>query len=371
MTTKRSNGRKPAPPTRQDRAGVLAVYTDDERRKQLPSNATLVNDYLSYARGTLKRSPDTCYKYGLSYRIFLGVLEQRGNRHLTQTNADDIQAYLDRPRQKVVGREVSASSIKREIAELRSLFKYLTNHRELMTRNPALKFALPKVHNENPKPVEDEAWLQVWTSDLTDPERVSLGLGYFGGLRRHEITLLRADQFVDVPLPRITSVKRKGGKIVGFPWRSCIDLYAQRLPHLIVDPDLFLGALARMRKSRASSLALLPWAEERRPSAITRSVHEQPPGFINPDLFNKRLQVTLERCGLPFYAFSPHQLRHSFCTNLIDAGIDILVVQQLAGHDDVRTTQRYIRLNDDPLSAYLDDRFGAEDAEVTHVGRFG
>lgn len=333
------------------------------------SNAAFVNEYLDYMLTVLHRSPNTAYGYAQSYKKFLATLP--AGRSLLDVTADDVQAFLSRPRVKVRGDGPSPATIKCELAELRALFAWMVDVKHLRQWNPAKAIPMPTVHNEDPHPVDDETWLAVWTwPELPDDMRVALGLGYFCGLRRHEVTLLKASQFVDLPTPRITSVKRKGGKRVGFAWRSCVDLYAQRLPHLIVDPDLFLGSLERLRRQRAAAPALLPWREQRNERRVTRLVHEQPDGFINPHLFNARLGALLRRVGLKADAFTPHSLRHSFCTNLVDAGVDILAVQQLAGHSDIRVTQRYVRLREDPLASYLAGEPAASVDEVQLVGRW-
>ncbi len=59
--------------------------------------------------------------------------------------------------------------------------------------------------------------------------------------------------------------------------------------------------------------------------------------------------------GLPDDRRSPHVLRHTFCTHLADAGVDIAVIRELAGHADIRTTTIYTAVHDDRLEDAIDD----------------
>jgi integrase/recombinase XerD len=303
------------------------------------SNEALVNEFLTHIERTLRRAPGTVYKYRQIYSSFLlGVDKPLGT--ITTT---DIEGWLGRER---VGRAqlgvAAPATIKVEITTLRSLFKWLHSSGTIPS-NPAASLVLPTVHNDDPKPVPPEVWRKVWFSSLPDDERVALGLGYFCGLRRHEVTGLSPEQFVDVPAPLILDLKRKGGKRGGFRWRSCLDLYAAKAPHLIGDPSLFVSALTRLLDSRrglhTSSLSLLPWSRTN--------------AEVWPVMFNKRMVSLALRMGVPVTEFTPHRLRHSFGTNLCAAGVPIQVVSKLMGHSSLAITQRYVDVGVDPLAVFL------------------
>ena len=78
-------------------------------------------------------------------------------------------------------------------------------------------------------------------------------MGFFCGLRRAEITNLTAAQ-VDSDQGLLVGFVRKGGGEGVFPYRSAVRLFAQRLPHLIGDPYVFLSALERRADARGSRL---------------------------------------------------------------------------------------------------------------------
>ena len=168
-------------------------------------------------------------------------------------------------------------------------------------------------------------------------------------------------------------------------WQSCIQLYRQRLPELLGDPELFNGALARLR-SRLPSGPLLPWRDSQetaagngrqgsfpgrrpRPSkARTTSFQPNPDtwgGFIPPDTMNDRLRSLCTR--LPERAITPHMLRHSFGTNLCRAKVPIEVVSRLIGHASVKVTMRYVETGNDPLADFL----AAEEDDTRSCGQSG
>lgn len=332
------------------------------RRSPNRANVSLVNKLLDQMEGPWGRAPGTCYKYRQGYAT---LLQWCGDRNLVALSTHDLELYL--ARQRPSGVPAAPSTTAWELATLRTLFTYLHEHLGVIGSNPAKRLVKPKVDNDNPKPVPDELWKLVWAAPLFDDERVALGLGYFCGLRRHEVTGLHVSQFVDVPAPFIHGVKRKGGKKQGIRWASCIALYRERLPELLGDPALFTEALAKLRSRPATGL-LLPWRDACVPGNSAGNGSRGPfpgkrnsssftatgtvPG-IDPGTFNDRLRSLCTRLGLTERAITPHMLRHSFGTNLCRARVPVEVVSRLMGHSNVRITMRYVEVGADPLADLL------------------
>lgn len=332
----------------------------------MATSAPLVNQYLDWAANVRRRSPMTVYKYRM---VYVTLLDWSGSRSLESLTVDDLQRWLRRPRRQ--GKPAAPATIKTETMAVRSLFKWLYG-RGIVSHDPTVQLLeeCPEVHNDTPKPILDEDWLRVWRSDVADDMRVALGLGFICGLRRAEIVSLSAGQFASVPAQRIVAIRRKGGRHQDFPWRTAVELYAVRLPHLLGPdgPQSFLRPLERLLGERATQPALLPWGSNARGM---RRTHALPDGAVNPDAFNRRLRPVLRNAGLPPDAWTPHNLRHSFCTNLIAAGVPIEVVSELAGHSSLDMTRRYIKLAADPLLAYVTAPDVAPSEAVAHYGRWG
>src|SRR5947207_13594735 len=85
-----------------------------------PSNVTLINAYLEYMRIARRRQPSTLYKYARSYAIFIRFL---GPKSMLDADFDDIMSYLRRPHPRTCDGLASPATFKRELMELRSLYK--------------------------------------------------------------------------------------------------------------------------------------------------------------------------------------------------------------------------------------------------------
>jgi site-specific recombinase XerD len=318
----------------------------------------MITEYLEYARREQGRSAGTVYKYGISMRGLASFLATRGV-HLLDASADDLRPWVhavlvrDQANTAGLGMPPAPATVKRRVAELRSLYKYLHEVRGVVPYNPARRLAAPTVHNENPRPVPDGIWRSLWNSDLCDSDRVGFGLAYFCGLRRHEVTLLEPAHFVDVPKPILSNFKRKGGAKRNLPWLSCVRIVEQRRPDLIGgSARTFTDALERVRTARADRPTLLDW-QEIAPKPRGNLKYPIPADYVNPQYLYRHLRKALAAAGMPADTFTPHQMRHSFCTNLLDMGVPLLAVSRLAGHSSLAVTQRYLATREDPLEDML------------------
>lgn len=299
-----------------------------------PGNRELADTYLDWQRRERGRTPITVDRYGYTLDQWLRYLN---GKHVLDVDVADLRGFVlqevQRPtRTSAIGDEPSPATKKRKVAELRSFYKWLQAE-GFRYDNPTLRLVAPTVHNENPRPIPHEVWVQFWESPrLTDEMRVGAGLAYFGGLRRNEIVSLGPHNLDGGTL---VNFRRKGGAKRFLPIESCVLLAAERVPRLVLsDPDTFLGPLRAVARERRNEALLLPWGTD-------------------GAALNKRLRIALRTAGLDELAFSPHQMRHSFCTNLLDWGVPLLDVSRLAGHSSVTITQRYLASSDDPISGLL------------------
>lgn len=313
------------------------------------SNIEWCNGHLEWMANTKRRSPKTVYSYRQTYMSLLEAV----HTPFSKVTADELREWLFRPRRNG---DPAPATLKRELAAVRAMFKWAAARDMLSGADPTLLLLeeLPKVDNEQPKPVALKDWRSVWFSDLTDDERVALGLGCFVGLRRMEICGLSPEQVRFGPAA-LAGVKRKGGKRMLFHIESPVVLYEQRLAEWVGDAEeLWWKPLRRLSEARRGSVALMPWCDEKVLRFETRTLHRLPSGVVNPDLMNKRMNKMFDRLGLEPLLFHPHQLRHAFGTNLVSVGVPIEVVSQLMGHSSLDITRRYVELGSDPLAKLVD-----------------
>lgn len=276
-------------------------------------------DYLTYERNV---SPNTVTSYRDDLDSFIGFLCNDyltiGRDLLDLKNVDHlaVRSYLA----FLARKKLSRSSMARHLSALRSFFKYLMRE-GVVDANPARTVATPKREKHLPAVLQtaDIAVLfeQPDDSPLGTRDRAWLELLYASGLRISELVAIDIE---DLELrARLVKVRGKGSKerIVPFGTKAEEALRAYLATRDDDEPALFVN----YRGERIT----------------TRSVRR---------LFDRYVHAASLRAGV-----SPHTLRHSFATHLLNAGADLRSIQELLGHASLSTTQKYTHLNDAELIA--------------------
>ena len=261
-----------------------------------------------------RRSPRTVD----AYRRDLASCAASLNGPVGAATTEELEAWLAAMRAD--GR--APSTIARRLAAVRSYMRHLTLI-GTRTDNPAAAIAGPRRPRTVPRTLSPaEAERLVDAANGTTPramrDKALVELLYGAGLRVSEaLGLTRASVDLDT---RIVRVLGKGGKErlvpLGRPATEAVRRYlALGRPHLDRRhrPDLFLNA---------------------RGGALTRA---------GAFLVLRRLA---DRAGLEPGRVHPHLLRHSFATHLLEGGADLRSVQEMLGHADVATTERYTHVSD-------------------------
>jgi integrase/recombinase XerC len=312
-------------------------------------NEELVRDWFGHLRGR-HIGGNTLYTYE---SCALALLRFSRNTDLVKLSPRQIEAFLGRPREgRAHGAQGKPSTIARDLAVLRSLFRWMVAAGHI-DRSPCDLVAAPRVPHDLPRAISDRVWLRLWDSELADDARVALGLGYFVGLRRAEITSL-GPHHVDLKAGRLVRFRRKGGGDDTVPYESILNVLEQRLPTVLGDAGggSFREALERLHRVRAACVTLMPW-DHVPASAIQQRRHTLGDGQIDPQRIAKRLSTWQSRAGLGPKAFTTHAMRHSAITNLLRAGVPLAMVSKLANHANVQTTMGYAKLGEDELGAWL------------------
>lgn len=250
---------------------------------------------------------------------------------------DDFRAYV-----RFLGRRrIERAGIQLRFSALRSLYRFLIE-RGVVRMSPIRNVALPRREKRLPRfltvaqmqALVDAplAELQAWAGRERASERRAclrdaalLETVYSCGLRISEACALRAEDIDEAG--QMIRVRGKGGKErlvpIGAPALAAIDRYWRALP------DRPAG---------------------RMPAFLGRSSPARPP---SPRVIQLRLKRYLARAGLD-PDLTPHKLRHSFATHLLDGGADLRSVQELLGHAHLATTQIYTHVTTERLKRIYD-----------------
>jgi integrase/recombinase XerD len=293
--------------------------------------AQLVDEYLrhlSIERG-LAKNTISAYRRDLSgYLLFLEKLNISNPNEVSEGTVSD---YLKSIAESGV---LASNSVARMLAGVRGLHKFWL-FESITTGDPSARIKPPKLPKRLPKAIsifEIEKLINASgpdpeTEDATAPDmarvrnRAILELLYATGARISELTALNLDDLIDPTMIRLFG---KGSKERVVPVGS----YAQRA----IGTYLVRSRPALIGKGKGTPALFL----NQRGSRLSRQSAWQ----IISDAADQA-QITGE--------ISPHTLRHSFATHLLEGGADVRVVQELLGHSSVATTQIYTLVTVDAL----------------------
>ena len=279
-------------------------------------------DYLTYERN-VSINTVTAYRDDLeSFVSFLCDDYFTMSREMLDWRKADrlaVRSYLAfMARQKL-----SRASMARHLSTLRTFFRFLMRE-EIVESNPARTVTTPKREKHLPSVLQtSDVEVLFEQPDLSDNlglrDRGWLELLYGSGLRIGELVGIDID---DVELRgRLVKVRGKGGKERIVPFGS--------------KAEEALRAWLRVRSAPPDEPAV--FVNYRGERITARSVRR---------LFDRYVRAASLRAGI-----SPHTLRHSFATHLLNAGADLRAIQELLGHASLSTTQKYTHLNDYQLLA--------------------
>ena len=283
------------------------------------------NNWLNYLSNIKKLSQNSVvsYKNDLSkfFIFFQDYIEKNiGLKEIESIKISEFRSFLTYRRNS----EISSNSIARNISALKSFFRFLVKNNKIKEssvfnlKSPKLKKSLPRPINvdlaiqviKQAEEIEDEKWIGLRNKAI-------LILLYGCGLRISEALSLNYD---DVQNEDHILIKGKGEKeriVPMMPYiKKGIENYLEACPKEIISGEaLFIGK----RFSR-----------------------------LSPRIIQYALEKIRTALSLPETA-TPHALRHSFATHLLDSGGDLRTIQELLGHSSLSTTQKYTKVETSKL----------------------
>ena len=295
-------------------------------------------EFLEYLRLNRNASVHTVAAYESDVTQFLAFASQHLETPIETLEPAQLQLGTVRAFMADLYRQGHArSSVARKLSAMRAFGRFLRRE-GIIDVNPAALAIAPKREQRVPAHLSmDEMTRLLEMPDGSDPlgrrDRAILELFYASGLRLSELVGLDLE---NVNLRgRMVRVMGKGGKERLVPFNSATEDAIR----------VWLADRAQLTKTASASSAEVT-SESRKPKAQNRE-----PIFVNfrgARLTGRSVQRLVARyvaaCSTRF-GISPHALRHSFATHLLQRGADLRAIQELLGHVQLSTTQRYTHVN--------------------------
>ena len=277
----------------------------------------IMTEYLNYLKNTKKSSNNTIQAYRRDLNFFFEYLN-KNNMDYLKVGYDDVQKYME----ELNGEGRKAASVSRRLATLRSFYGFLLK-KKLIKAIPTNKINMPKIEKKAP---------MVLTSDeveilLSQPKSNDLkGIRDKAMLEFTYATGMKVSEIINLDLKDVNLVDS---------YVVCNEGYSKRVVPL----------------GRISKEALVEYLDNSRPYLL--KTEDEKPLFVNimgnrltRQGFWKIIKQYQEQAHID-KEITPHVLRHSFATHLLQNGADMRAVQTMLGHTDIASTQVYMKLIDD------------------------
>jgi len=293
---------------------------------------TLVEDFLQYLRHERGQAEHTQRTYAALLGKFVAWAGKQGLTEWRSVELRHLMAFLQHERERALAnqpkdspRRLSSESVYLEIAALRAFYRFAEDEK-LLPANVAENLSLPRRWQRLPKALTSQEIEKLLTPETPETpaslcDQAVLELAYASGLRLSELRHVRLEQL-----------------------------------HLEAG---FINVIGKGNKERVVPLgrkavaALDRYLTAGRPKLVT----PRTPGNVfltrrgtpfAPVTLWLRIKQRVRRAGIPRNV-TPHMLRHSFATHLLEHGADLRVIQELLGHSSISTTEVYTHVTGNRL----------------------
>jgi len=264
-------------------------------------NEIMIEEFLGYLKHERKLSEHTTYNYTLDIQAF-EIFVKKDFREVTYK---DVSEYI-RQLQKAV------TSKNRALSGIKTFYRFLVKEGK-MGFNPAVDVESGRVGERIPKPISENDVNKLFRVIKSLNHEAMIKTLYYTGIRRSELcTLKRKDIHIDEVSKAHMYVIGKGNK--------------ERL--IPIHPQLVKVLRAHLDSHKSSYVFPSPRHKD----------------HISLRHVNTTLENYVNEAGLDKSEITPHKFRHTFCTTLAENNVDVLTIQDLAGHSKTDTTKIYTKI---------------------------
>jgi len=264
-----------------------------------------INQFCAYLHRR-NYSPHTVENYGRDLRLFFAPLDKVPSA----VSWRDIEVFIQQQRQS----QLAAATINRRLNALKHFFEYLVMEDQTCASNPVKPSHFLRRGRPLPKPLAQDQ-VRALFAQITHPMDHALGLLMLRcGLRVSEVAHLRLEE-IDWTQQSLRIEQGKGRK--------------DRLVYLSTD------ALAALR-------ACLPARPTGVPEGVVFWNQKRPHRALSAKGIQKKMERYAKAAGIKA---SCHSLRHTFASNLLEAGAEVISIKEWMGHASIKSSERYAKLS--------------------------
>lgn len=276
-----------------------------------------LSEYLEYLKYQKNYSDETIHSYSIDIEEFLDYINSECI-NICEVGYDVVKAWLIHLDEK----KNKSTTVSRKISSLRGFYKYLINNK-VMNSNPFSLVSLPKKERHLPRffyynELEEMFQVPKLNTALGQRDRLLLEMLYATGVRVSELVNIK-----------VSDINGEEIKILGKGNKERIVEFGDYAESIL---ELYLNEGYKSLNVKKSEYLFL---NNRGGKLTTRGVRYILDNIINKTTIDKKI--------------SPHMLRHTFATHLLNEGCDLLTVQELLGHESLTATSIYTHITNDRL----------------------
>lgn len=276
-----------------------------------------LSEYLEYLKYQKNYSDETIHSYSIDIEEFLDYINSECI-NICEVGYDIVKAWLIHLDEK----KNKSTTVSRKISSLRGFYKYLINNK-VIDSNPFSLVSLPKKERHLPRffyynELEEMFQVPKLNTALGQRDRLLLEMLYATGVRVSELVNIK-----------VSDINGEEIKVLGKGNKERIVEFGDYAESIL---ELYLNEGYKSLNVKKSEYLFL---NNRGGKLTTRGVRYILDNIINKTTIDKKI--------------SPHMLRHTFATHLLNEGCDLLTVQELLGHESLTATSIYTHITNDRL----------------------